>query len=202
MKIRRVVLKLLSAISLLGLASNATAVTNYWVNSATGNWNEPTNWLSGAIPGASDDARINNGGTALIDDAQTVNTGFAVMADTNGTSGRLQMTGGRLVSNFDIRIGGNAATGGGNGVFDQSGGVVFMNGGNLNVGFGTTAIGTYNLSGGTLWFGDTAFVPPDLADDNIILPRHAFQRRNQIWVRAIQIGQIKNSYAAIVCALN
>ena len=137
---RRTTRILLFATVAAGLTSQSMAVTNYWVNPGTGNWKEPTNWLSGTIPG-NDDARIGNGGIALIDDSQTVNTGFAVMGDTNGAVGTLRMTGGRLVSNFDIRVAGVAATGGGTGLFEQSGGVVFMNGGNLNVGFGTTAAG-------------------------------------------------------------
>src|SRR3954463_1518944 len=153
MKTRSITLKLFIAGTVLGLMGQriAGAAATVWGNPGTGIWNEPTNWVGNAIPVANADARINNGGTALIDDSQpAVNTGFAVMADSTGTSGRIQMTGGRLNTGFDIRIGGNAATGGGTGVFDQSGGVIFMTGGNVNVGFGSTAIGTYNLSSGSI----------------------------------------------------
>jgi hypothetical protein len=124
------------------------AVVN-WVEPGTDIWSEPTNWDTGNIPG-NDEAHIDNGGTAVIDDTQFVSTGFAVVAGGTGTTGTLVMTGGSLNTNFDIRIGGNAATGGGTGVFNQSGGSIFMNGGNVNIGFGTTANGTYNLSGGSL----------------------------------------------------
>ena len=129
-------------------APAASAVVVKWINPGTGIWNDATNWDLG-IPG-NDDAQVSNGGTVTIDDTQTVTTGFATRGVGTGNSGFMKMTGGSLTTNFDIRIGGNATTGGGIGVFDFSGGTIFMNGGNLNTGQGSTANGTFNMSGGTL----------------------------------------------------
>jgi hypothetical protein len=126
----------------------ANAVVVKWTNPTTGLWNDAANWDLG-IPG-NDDAQISNGGTAIIDDTQTVTTGFATMGVGTGNSGTITMTGGTLTTNFDIRIGGNATTGGGTGVFNFSKGTIFMNGGNLNTGQGPTSNGTLNMSGGTL----------------------------------------------------
>jgi hypothetical protein len=130
------------------MANSAQAVVVTWTNVGTGNWNDAANWDLG-IPG-NDDAQINNGGTAIIDDTQIVTTGFATMGVTTGSSGTLKMTGGKITTNFDIRIGGNSTTGGGTGVFEQTGGTVFMNGGNFNTGQGNTSSGTYNMKGGLL----------------------------------------------------
>jgi hypothetical protein len=140
-----------AAALLVLLVTPVQAVTVLWTNPGTGIWNDPANWNSNSIPTASDEGRINNGGTAVIDDTQVVTTLFAIVADVTGTTGTLRMTGGRLETGSDIRIGGNggAATGG-TGLFEQSGGVVRLNGGNVNIGFGGTAVGTYNLSGGSL----------------------------------------------------
>jgi hypothetical protein len=126
----------------------ASAVTVKWTNPATGIWNDAANWDLG-IPG-NDDAQVSNGGTVVIDDTQTVTTGFATLGVGTGNSGFMKMTGGTLTTNFDIRIGGNATTGGGTGVFDFSSGTIFMNGGNLNTGQGPTSNGTINMLGGTL----------------------------------------------------
>lgn len=133
---------------LLTLVSHASAVVFHWDNPGSGLWNDATNWENDTLL-FNDDAQINNGGTALIDSTQNVITGFATMGGGSG-NGTILMSGGFLRTNFDIRVGGNASAGGGIGVFEQSGGDIFMNGGNFNVGFGLTAVGTYTMSGGTL----------------------------------------------------
>lgn len=128
--------------------ATADAATLIW-NAATGNWSDGVNWTPFGPPVAGDDARINNGGVAVIDDAQFVSTTFAIVADATGSTGTLRMTGGGLTTSSDIRLG-NGGTTGGSGLFEQSGGNVFLAGGNLNVGFGNTSMGTYNFSGGTM----------------------------------------------------
>lgn len=110
--------------------------------------------VGGVAPVAGDDGRINNGGTAIIDSSQNISMLLVVVADTNGTTGTLRMTGGTLTTTSDIRAGGNSTTVvGGTGRFDQSGGTININaGGNFNVGIGptNTTVGTYNLSGGSV----------------------------------------------------
>jgi hypothetical protein len=138
-----------AAISFFLGTSTAGAVVFRWDNPGIGLWNDPVNWENDTLL-FNDEAQINNGGIALIDDTQNVTTGFAVMAATAGTTGTLRITGGMLTTNFDIRVGGTSlSVAGGTGLLEQSGGFVFMNGGNVNVGIGPSSIGTFNMSGGT-----------------------------------------------------
>src|SRR5688572_21767193 len=146
----------LLSVAWMQLAAAGGSAADFFWDGTVGNWNDPVNWLTDVLPGPADAGRINNGGTALIDDiGGAVASGFVILADAPGTSGNLRMTGGSLTTAFDIRIGGNAAASGGTGVFDHTAGPIVMNGGNVNVGFGTntngtTGIGTYNMSGGSL----------------------------------------------------
>src|SRR6266513_1004937 len=110
-QITRSTLPLFLAAAPLALAFQARALTNYWINPGEGPWNEPTNWSRGVVL-LNDEARIGNGGTALIDDSQIVITGFAVMGDTNLTRGTLRMTGGSLSTTADIRVGGTTLASG------------------------------------------------------------------------------------------
>lgn len=146
------------ALAVFALSASQVPGADFFWDGITGNWNDPVNWSTDIAPGSNDAGRINNGGTALIDETGgPVTTGFVILADAPGTSGNLRMSGAttRLTTGFDIRIGGNAAASGGTGVFDQLAGEIVMNGGNVNVGFGTntngtTGIGTYNISSGSL----------------------------------------------------
>ena len=58
------------------------------------------------------------------------------------------MTGGTLTTTSDIRLGNGGdidtapASAGGTAIFAQSGGDVVLTGGNVNIGFGDTAVGT------------------------------------------------------------
>ena len=67
--------------------STGSAVVFRWDNPGTGLWNDAANWENDILL-FNDEAQINNGGTALIDDTQNVSTGFAVMGATAGTTGR------------------------------------------------------------------------------------------------------------------
>jgi hypothetical protein len=146
----------LAAFALIQVMASLVNAADFFWDGTTGNWNDSINWQTDVLPGASDAGRINNGGTALIDDSGgAVFTGFVILADSAGTSGNLRMTGASLTTGFDIRIGGNSFTSGGVGVFEQTSGSIIMNGGNVNVGFGTNAdttrgTGTYTMSGGSL----------------------------------------------------
>src|SRR5207244_5504637 len=44
---------------------------------------------------------------------------------------------------------------------------------------------------------NTAFAEPNFADDRVIFARHTLQRREQVGMRAIKIGQIENADAAV-----
>ena len=137
------------ALLCLAGASTSSAVVFRWDNPGTGLWNDPVNWENDTLL-FNDEAQINNGGTALIDASQNVTTGFAVMGAVASSTGTLNMTGGSLTTNFDIRVGGTSlSVAGGTGTFNQSGGFVFMNGGNVNIGIGPSSVGIYNMSGGS-----------------------------------------------------
>ncbi|MDQ6632682.1 MAG: PEP-CTERM sorting domain-containing protein [Verrucomicrobiota bacterium] len=135
-----------------GISVHAANV--FWTN-GIGNWDNPANWNTGTNPAPVDAAFINNGGTAVIDSLQAITTQFVILGATNGDTGNLSMTGGSLTTSSDIRIGNNVTvtgvgTVGGTGLIDQSGGAITLTGGNVNIGFGDTAVGTYNISGGSL----------------------------------------------------
>lgn len=146
------------AIGLAAAAPAASAVTINWGNTGEGNWNTGANWVGGAVPASGDDSRINNGGTAIIDNGQDVASLFVILGDNSTNSGSLRMTGGTLTTTSDIRIGGNGGTNGGSAVFNHSAGPVLLNGGNVNVGFGNLATGTYNLSGGSLQVNSSTII--------------------------------------------
>jgi hypothetical protein len=105
------------------------------------------------LPVSPDDARITNGGIAVIESPQEVSTGSITVGDILGTTGTLRVLGGKLSTlNTDIRIGGNnVAPTGATGTFDQSGGIVAMSFANFNLGFGINSHGTYNLSAGSFY---------------------------------------------------
>jgi hypothetical protein len=148
--------RLFTVFTALFVSTQGFAANIFWGNPGAGNWNVATNWVGNVVPG-NDDARITNGGIAIIDASQDISTGFATLGDSLGTTGTLQMTGGKLTTiSSDIRVGGNAAAAGGTGYFDQSGGLLTMNFGNFNIGFGTNAHGTYNLSGGSVLLNTAA----------------------------------------------
>ena len=149
----RIGLSSVAAAAALAAGESALAVDYFWdlAPPAEGAWSDDVNWAGDVEPGTQDTAFINNGGTAVVSDGQSVETGFAVMGGTAGTSGTLKVTGGYLRTNFDVRIGGNSLTvAGGTGHMEQSGGEVYMNGGNFNVGIGPGSVATYDLSGGLL----------------------------------------------------
>src|SRR5436190_15783952 len=60
-----------------------------------------------------------------------------------------------------------------------------------------------NISVWTFGLGNGgAFVPPNLADDDIILAWNAFQSGNEIGMRPVHVGKIKDAHAALVGALD
>jgi hypothetical protein len=153
--------KTICATILLCTTSTLFAVPVYWVNSGQGLFSDSANWLSNGValvPTASSDARVNNGGTAVIDSTMAISVQVLQIGDTNSTTGFVQMTGGSLTQSSDLRAGGNSAAGGGTGVFELDAGTVLLTGGNLNVGFGTTAVGTYNIFGGSIQVNTTGAI--------------------------------------------
>ena len=158
--------------ALLALAAQPAFAQNFWTNPGSGTWTDGFNWSNSVPPNGpgNEEGRINNGGTATIDELQVdpftgltgqITTGSLTLGDRPGNSGNLLMTSGQfLLKNTDLRIGGNPVTAigggvpaiGGTGVFTQTGGAVVQQGGNINIGIRglnsmdpTVAEGTYNL---------------------------------------------------------
>ena len=153
--------KTFGATLFLCATSTLFAVPVYWVNPGQGLFSDPSNWLSNGVailPTASSDTRVNNGGTAIIDSTMSISIQTLQIGDTNSTTGFVQMTGGSLTQSSDIRAGGTATSGGGTGVFELDAGTVLLTGGNLNIGFGTTAVGTYNIFGGSIQVNTTGAI--------------------------------------------
>lgn len=79
------------AVACLAAAGPLAAATISWVNPGTGDWQVAPNW-GGTVPGAVDDARILNGGTALL------NSGLATVRSLQiggpGLGSTLRMQGG------------------------------------------------------------------------------------------------------------
>ncbi|MFN7138816.1 MAG: hypothetical protein ACK4UN_05720, partial [Limisphaerales bacterium] len=156
MKTAKLVLTVLS----LCFATHIEAATNYWVNPSEGLWHEPSNWQDGILPTNLDDARISNGGTALINSSHNVTNHVVTLGDTNGLRyGLLKMSGGKLNTVSDLRVGGNnlstAAESGGS--FEISGGEVRIQA-NLNLGMGPTAHGYLQMSGGSISVDSTGAI--------------------------------------------
>ncbi len=123
------------------LASLAQAATYTW-QVASGEFGAASNW-GGTLPGSSDNALINNGGTASV--AQGNPTCGDLTLGVSGGSGSVNMTGGSL----SAISGGREYVGySGTGTFTQSGGMNTVNNflllGNVN------GSGSYNLTGGNL----------------------------------------------------
>lgn len=114
---------------------------------ADNNFNTATNWNTDIVPVAADTAQIDNGGTALINQDNTVTNlrvGYAA-----GTSGHVVMTGGNVVVSSALNVGyeGKAV-----GTLRQSGGSITVSSATTwnRVGYRTdSAYGYYELTGGT-----------------------------------------------------
>lgn len=89
-----------------GLAGPAAAAPITWINPATGGWFVPGNWDAG-VPSASDDAFINNGGTATSTgpDAPTVNHLYVGAGNGATPTGTLEVSGSNLIVDGVMRVG-------------------------------------------------------------------------------------------------
>jgi hypothetical protein len=127
------------------LPLTARAVDTSWdaPPATPGTWHTATNWNTDTVPGPTDNAFINNGGTAQI--TQDIPAVIDLRAgDGAGSSGTVLHSAGNATVNEWMRIGVN----GGTGTYSLSGT------GNLTVqnalNIGEAGTGTLNVSGGTL----------------------------------------------------
>jgi hypothetical protein len=115
------------------------AATYNWAV-ASGNWSNSANW-GGALPTSNDTANIVNGGTASI--TMTVQFGSLSLGSSTG-SGTVIMTGGDFFQPSFVTVGNT-----GIGTFVQIGGTSSEQ--QVELGNFAGGIGTYALSGGSLW---------------------------------------------------
>ena len=118
--------------------SPARATAYYW-GVPSGNWSQAVNW-GGTVPGYSDNATIDNGGTATV--SLIGQQAWDLYLGNTAGSGTLNMTAGGLAVNGEYV--GYSGSGG----FTQSGGINTVS--NLYLGYGSTGVGTYNFGGGNL----------------------------------------------------
>jgi hypothetical protein len=123
------------------VVSPQLALAQFSWNVPNGAFDNPTNWNPNGVPGASDDAFIDNGGVATFN-TPTLEVNSLTVASTGGSSGTLAVTGGDLFGN-GIRIGeeGTGTATVNNGILRAGGPSLFVGG---QDGFGT---GTLTISG-------------------------------------------------------
>lgn len=94
--------------------AQAQLVTREWVNPATGEWNNPVNWLPQFVPGSNDLVLIGNGGNAQISNGSNAFANFIFVGEVNnqgaGTSGAITILNGTL-NVEDMEIGSFNASG-------------------------------------------------------------------------------------------
>ena len=145
-------------------------------NVANGAFDNPSNWNPNGVPGAADDAVINNGGTATFN-TPTLDVNTLTVASVGGSSGTLAVTGGDLygngikigengtgtatVNNAILRAGGSGSLfvggqdGTGTGTLTISGGPATRVTSGDDIGVGRVGTGTLNVQGGEVQGGYT-----------------------------------------------
>ena len=128
-------------VAILLLSPSVTqAVDKYW-NVASGDWSDtnPCPWNPSPEPTSSDDAYIDNGGTATI--TQDGEKCSHLYLNVSGASGTVEMSDGTLSVGNDAYVGYS-----GTGTFTQTGGTNSI-ANNLFLGRSSGSSGTYNLAG-------------------------------------------------------
>lgn len=133
-------------LTLLSAQRDARAQNSNW-NVANGSYGTASNWNPVGVPGSSDIALINNGGTAnYAADLGSSSLSQLLVGSTAGTSGTFNLTGGELQSNKVVFGESGTATATLNGGYLNVGGDSLFVGGTQN-GI-TSGVGTLNVMGG------------------------------------------------------
>ena len=145
--------KVLCFIMAAGLLATPLMAVDYSWNVSNGFVNAPANWLPNTgIPGgaASDNAFIDNGGIALIDDGHLFGGPIQSLILGKGagsTSGSVIQTGGEVTANAGFVVGSAA---GSYGSYSISNGTLNLNGGATARVIGDNGMGVYTQTGGTV----------------------------------------------------
>ncbi len=141
---------LISLVFLLSMTVGAFAVDVQWDNSGGDRlWRNATNWDLNRLPTSADKAAIRNAAISgpIIDSSTTAVAAQVVLGDWSSTNDTLDMTGGSLTTTSWFVIGYGPTTN--HGTFNLSGGTVNCPS-TLYVGNTGTAIGTLNMTGGSI----------------------------------------------------
>ncbi len=141
---------LISLVFLLSMTVGAFAADVQWDNSGGDRlWRTATNWDLNRLPTSTDKAAIRNASVLgpIIDSSTTAVAAQVVLGDWSSTYDTLDMTGGSLTTTSWFVIGYGPTTN--HGIFNISGGTVNCPS-TLYVGNTGTAIGTLNMTGGTI----------------------------------------------------
>ena len=146
----------MNKIALLFLAWTATsfsvlAETRTWLSGATGDFNAPENWKNNEVPGTNDIANM-SGGSATISEGMNISVNYLNIARTNTfdvvqTGGSLTVlsTSGSSDPGFKVARGEDKANTGAIGSYTLSGGTVFVP--DSRVSIGNNGVGTMTISG-------------------------------------------------------
>jgi len=133
---------------LLVLLAGGAARSQSWVGGVSADWSNPNNWSPAGVPsGVTATVNASSGNLATVLSPVTQQPSYLSVG--TGAAGTMNMqSGGSLFVNGEMDVGnGNSGTG----IFNMSGGTLTVNGwleaGRLG---GTTANGTYNLTGGII----------------------------------------------------
>jgi len=142
-----------AAIAILSSAGASWSQSTYW-QVTTGSWSASSNWTNG-MPLSSGTAYIDNGGTATITSNATCGGLYVGYNGRTAGAGAIVMTGGSLSIplTYDYEGVGYEGTG----TLTQSGGTN-ANSGELDLGYGPAASGTYTLSGASMLSTDGLLV--------------------------------------------
>src|SRR5262245_33077851 len=122
------------------LESRDLPATFTWLNNVTGNFNDPTKWDQGSVPGVNDDVVISFGGVTVTSSASATVKSLTSAGTLSVTGGTFTTTnGGALTGTVNVAVGT---------LFDITGGSFAWNAGTIS-GAGTFRINT----GGALAIG-------------------------------------------------
>lgn len=121
----------LLTLAILLPAADVTAQVDIDWNGGTGDWATGTNWVGGVVPGAVDNAFINNGGTAQVtSNVGTIGEAFSNKGFSIGTSGN--------TGTVEVLAGGDLST---------------NNSSLMSIGVNAGSVGTLRVNGGSFTSG-------------------------------------------------
>jgi len=145
------------AICILATLTGLHAIT--WKSATDGAWNASANWTDGAVPTASDEAKINKAAIVTISAAADANN-----LVTGNNSTLTISSGGSLTVETDADVGNSGENAYGTAVVD--GGILTIREQLILAKFGSTRTGTIQLNSGNITVGENTGVMTNPDDDD------------------------------------